>query len=145
MAGCRRIQPDGTVVVAGNILGSEFELATPVKVIGTDLPAVPAKRVPKMTGGKDGRQETDKKTGEPLWEKPSWKHDGTTGFVARLSGDLKKVLSVSRMPWNCGAITSAAIGSDGCIYIAGRAGDKISALSDKIEDRKGSEKLKVES
>lgn len=112
-------QPDGTIVVVGNVLGPVLDLAIPAKVIGTDLPPPPeAKRVPKTSGGKEPKQETDKKSGEPLWEKPSWKHDGATGFVARLSGDLKQLLSVSRMPWNCGAITSAAIGKDGAIYLA---------------------------
>jgi len=126
-------QPDGTIVVVGNVLGPVFELSLPAKVIGTDLPPPPeTKRVPKMSGGKEPKQETDKKTGEPLWEKPSWKHDGATGFVARLSSDLKQLISVRRMPWNCGAITSAAIGKDGAIYVAGRATEKIGNLGTNL-------------
>ena len=130
-------QPDGTVVVAGNVLGPVFELALPATIVGSDLPPFEAKRVPRMTGGKNSKPETDKKTGEPIWEKPSWKHDGATGFVARLSSDLKHLISVSRFPWNSGAITSAAIGKDGAIYIAGRATDKIGNLGGSIEELKG--------
>ncbi|MEI6231570.1 MAG: hypothetical protein WCT04_00855 [Planctomycetota bacterium] len=130
-------QPDGAVVVVGNVLGPVFELSVPTSVIGTDLPPPPAtKRVPKMSGGKDSKQETDKKTGEPIWEKPSWKHEGTTGFVARLSSDLKTILSVTRLPWGSGALTSAAIGKDGSIYIAGRASDSISSIGGNVEELK---------
>ncbi len=130
-------QPDGSVVVAGNVIGPVFELSIPATIIGTDLPPpAEAKRVPKMSGGKEAKQETDKKTGEPIWEKPSWKHDGATGFVVRLSSDLKNVISVCRMPWNSGAITSAAVGKDGAIYITGRATDKIGNLGGSVEELK---------
>jgi hypothetical protein len=130
-------QPDGTVVVVGNVLGPVFELSKPATVIGTDLPPPHAlQRIPKMSGGKDSKQETDKKTGELLWEKPSWKHDAVTGFVVHFSSDLKQLLSVNRMPWNSGAITSAAVGKDGAIYIAGRATDKIGSLSGSVEELK---------
>ena len=131
-------QSDGTVVVVGNVIGPIFELSIPATVIGSDLPPPgEAKRVPKMSGGKDSKQETDKKTGELIWEKPSWKHDGATGFVVRLSSDLKQLVSVCRMPWNSGAITSAAIGKDGSIYIAGRANDTIDTLGGSVEELKG--------
>jgi hypothetical protein len=129
-------QPDGTVVVVGNVIGSVFELQQRATIIGSDVPPVEAARIPKMSGGKNSKQETDKKTGEPLWEKPSWKHDGATGFVVRLSSDLKQIVSVSRMPWNSGAITSAAIGNDGSIYIAGRATDNIGKLGGDVEELK---------
>ncbi|MEI6232949.1 MAG: hypothetical protein WCT04_07850 [Planctomycetota bacterium] len=130
-------QPDGAVVVVGNVIGPVFELSMPATVIGSDLPPPSeAKRVPKMSGGKDPKQETDKKTGEPIWEKPSWKHDGATGFVVRLSSDLKQIVSVCRMPWNSGAITSAAIGKDGSIFIAGRAADTIGKLGGNVDELK---------
>src|SRR4051794_30237563 len=39
-------QPDGTVVLTGNVLGPVLELAVPVQVLGEDRPAPPeAKRV----------------------------------------------------------------------------------------------------
>ncbi len=132
-------QPDGTVVVIGNVIGPVFELPKPAGVIGTDLPTTAeAKRVPKMSGGKEPKQEVDKKTGEPVWEKPSWKHDGATGFIARLSPDMKQYVSVARMPWTSGALTSAAIGQDGAIYVAGRASDKIASAGGAIEELKAS-------
>lgn len=130
-------QPDGSIVVVGNVAGSVLDFPVPASVLGTDLPAPPdAKRTPKMTGGKDSKQAIDKKSGEPLWEKPSWKHPEVTGFVVRLSGDLKTILSVSRMPWTSGALTSAVVGPDGAIYIAGRATDQIGSLGGPVEELK---------
>lgn len=125
-------QGDETIVLAGNVLGPVLELPVEVKVLGADLPA-PAepKPVPQLDG--KGAPRTDKQ-GNPLWEKPSWRHEGTTGFILRCSGDLKKIISAHRLPWTSGAITSAAVGKDGAIYIAGRATDGIARLHDKAEE-----------
>lgn len=45
--------------------------------------------------------------------KPSWRHDGVTGFVVHCTADLKKVVAVHRLPWASAALTSAAVGPDG--------------------------------
>ena len=133
------VQPDGTIVVIGNVIGPVFELPKPAVVIGTDLSApAEAKRVPKMSGGKEPKPEIDKKTGEPVFEKPSWRHDGVTGFIARLTPDLKQYVSVARLPWASVSLTSAAIGQDGAIYIAGRASDKIASAGGAVEELKAS-------
>lgn len=125
-------QPDGTVVLVGNVAGPVLELPVPVNVIGTDLPApAEAKQVPQRE--KNGKQKTDKQ-GKPLWERPSWRHDGVTGFVVHCSSDLKKVLSAHRLPWTAGALTTAAVGKDGAIYIAGRATDGIVKLGGRVEE-----------
>jgi hypothetical protein len=125
-------QADGTIVLVGNVLGPVFELPVEVKVLGTDLPA-PAEPKPVPQRDAKGGQRTDKQ-GKPLWEKPSWRHEGTTGFIVRCSGDLKKALSAQRLPWTSGAITSATIGKDNAIYIAGRATDGIAKLGGNIEE-----------
>ena len=126
-------QPDGTIVLAGNVAGPVFELPVPTQVIGTDLaPPAEAKRVPLMV---KGEQKTDK-SGNPLWEKPSWRHEGVTGFLVRCTGDLQKILSVHRLPWTSAAITSTVVGRDGSIFIAGRATDRIHRLGGAIAEWK---------
>ena len=51
-------QPDGTIVVVGNVLGPTFELGDAVKLIGTDLPKPPEpKPVPALDA--KGKQKTD--------------------------------------------------------------------------------------
>jgi hypothetical protein len=101
-------QSDGTVVLAGNIAGGVFDLDLQgTTVIGRD--GVPSA---------DPVREKDKKGNElPL----SWQLDGITGFVVRLSPDLKRVINVARMPWNSGAITSIAVDPKGNIFVAGKA------------------------
>jgi hypothetical protein len=108
------LQSDGTVVVAGNVAGGVFDLGIKETVIGKDGSA-PAE--PNL--GKD-------KNGKPL--PPSWKLDGVTGFVARLSPDLKKLVNVARMPWNSGAITSIVIDQKGNVFVAGKATGLITSL-----------------
>ena len=124
--------PDGTIVVVGNVQGPTFDLAVPAKVIGTDLPKPEEPKPVPVLDGK-GAQKTDK-SGTPQWEKPSWRHAGTTGFIVRLSGDLKTVWSVHRLPWTSAALTSAAVDKDGAIYIAGRATDGIAKLGGDVQE-----------
>lgn len=128
-------QPDGTIVLVGNVAGPLLELSVPVQVLGTDLPApAEAKPVPEMEHAKGGDHQKLDKQGQPVWEKPSWRHEGVTGFVLRFSPDLKRLLSAQRLPWAAGTITSAAIDKDGGIYIAGRAGEGIASLGGQIEE-----------
>ncbi|MEI7687202.1 MAG: hypothetical protein WCL32_19465 [Planctomycetota bacterium] len=127
-------QPDGSVVLAGNVLGGTLELSVPAKVIGNDRPVPGAyKPIPIM----EKKEQKVDKAGKPLFERPSWRHDGATGFIVRTSGDLKKTLSVHRLPWASGVITAVEIGPDGSIYIAGRATDGIASItSDNVEELK---------
>ena len=123
-------QPDGKVVLVGNVLGPTFDLPRPVGVIGTDRPAPAApepipvleKGKPKITNGK------------PVYQRPSWRDEGVTAFVAVYSADLKQRISVQRLPWTAGAVTAAAIGPDGTIYIAGRATDGIVNLGGDVAE-----------
>jgi hypothetical protein len=125
--------PDGTVVLVGNVLGPTLDLPVPVRVLGEDLPPPQEpKRVPVKD--KAGQPKVDKQ-GQPIYEKPSWRHEGTTGFVVRLSGDLQKVLSAHRLPWTAAALTSAVVGPDGAIYIAGRATDAIGKLGGDVAEQ----------
>jgi len=122
-------QADGTIVLVGNVIGPVFDLSIPVKVIGEDnAPPAEPKPVPQMAGSKPRLD----KAGNPTFEKTSWRHDGVTGFVIRTTPDLKKIISAHRLPWNAGAITSAAVAADGSIYIAGRATDTLAKIGGKI-------------
>ena len=112
-------QPDGTVVLCGNVFGSVFEMPVKVKVIGTDNTPTATPELAK-----------DKK-GVP--EKPSWRHSGVSGYIALVSPDLKTVLSVSRLPWGSASITAGKIAKDGSIYIAGKATDTIAKLGGELK------------
>lgn len=132
--------PDGTIVLAGNVAGPVLEFAVPVQAIGTDQPAPPqANPVPEMERTKTGERQKQDKDGKPVFERPSWRHAGVTGFILRCSSDLKQVVSASRLPWSSATITSVAVGNDGSIFIAGRAADTIQALGGQMEELKVAE------
>lgn len=113
-------QPDGTIILAGNVIGNSLNLGARTGVFGRDLPA-PA---PIADWPNDRR-------GRPL--APSWEMPQATGFVARLSPDGKNILSVTRLPWQAGAITSALVTDDGTIFIAGRAQNGIVNIGGRHE------------
>jgi hypothetical protein len=108
-------QPDGTIVLAGNVNGGEFGLAIPAQVLGRDTaPPGPA----------EFKTTTDPK-GKVSVEVPTWTRPDTTGFLVFATPDLQRITRVVRFPWTSAAITSMAIGSDGAIYLAGRPGPGI--------------------
>ena len=130
-------QPDGKVVLVGNVLGSTFDLPGPVGVIGTDRPA-PADPQPIPVLEKGQPKVVD---GQPVLQIPSWRHDGVTAFVAVYTPDLKQRISLQRLPWTAGAATAAAIGPDGGIYVAGRATDGIVDLGGDVAELPAMEPL----
>jgi hypothetical protein len=116
--------PDGTVVLAGNVIGPEFQEAS---VLGRDGPKPKtAIRQPELDS--KGNPKTNK-DGSPTLKKTSWQDAGVTGYIIRASADLKSTLSTHRLPWESGAITSCAVAQDGAIYLAGKANDSIVNLT----------------
>ena len=106
--------PDKTLVLAGNVAGPVFELGVKPTILGTDgAPPV------EFVRGKNKKGES---------ERPSWAAPGVTGFLVRMSSDYKKIVSVSRLPWDSAAITSIVTDEKGGIYIAGKATEKITNL-----------------
>lgn len=120
--------PDGTVILAGNVLGPEFR---PASVLGQDGEKPPDVTRQQQIDGK-GTPVTEK-DGSPRWKPPSWLDPGVTGFILRTSPDLQTVISAQRLPWGCGAITACAIGQDGAIYLAGKASPEITRLGGDIQ------------
>ena len=116
--------PDGTVILAGNVLGPDFPDA---KVLGRDTSPPPqAERVPEI----DSKGKTKlNKDGTPRLLPLSWTDPTATGFIIRCSPDLSKTISTHRLPWLSGVITACAVSPDGAIYIAGSAGETIDAIS----------------
>jgi len=126
-------QADGTVILVGNSLGPKLGLAVSEKVLGgTDQPAPPEpQRIPAK--GRDGRIQKDA-TGQPVLSNPSWSHEAATVFAVRCSPDLKQILSVIRLPWKSAAATSAFVGEDGAVYIAGRTGATFDAVWKSVKE-----------
>ena len=82
--------PDKTLVLAGNVADPVFDLGVKATILGTDG-APPA----EFVRGKNKKGES---------ERPSWTAPGVTGFLVRMSSDYKKVVSVSRLPWDSASI-----------------------------------------
>ncbi|MEI7833793.1 MAG: hypothetical protein WCJ56_11435, partial [bacterium] len=106
-------QPDGTIVLAGNVSGGEFGLAVKESILGTDT----AQPAPLKSDA----------TVEVL----SWTRPDTTGFLVFTTSDLKKITKVVRLPWLSAAITSMVVADDGAIYLAGKPGAGIASLGGK--------------
>ncbi len=128
-------QPDGSVIAVGTTLGPTLELSgKAIRVLGVDTVA-PKK--PEQAVQKDNKGNPQlNKEGQPKLLPFSWQHENGTVFVAQLSGDLKTVKSAARFPWATGAATSAVVGDDGAIYVAGvcSAGDaKQKAISKDLQ------------
>jgi hypothetical protein len=121
--------PDGTVILAGNVLGPEFR---PAMVLGQDG-GKPADVTRQQELDGKGKPVTEK-DGSPRWKKPSWQDPGVTGFLLRTSPDMKTVISAQRLPWESAAITACVVAPDGAIYLAGKATDDITRLGGDIEE-----------
>ena len=91
-------QPDGAVILAGNVIGP--------------LPGETTGEVPPLAiGTSDGGRV-----------KALWNTNGVTGFLAQCAPDLKKHIAVHRLPWPGAAITAALVERGGAVYVAGLIG-----------------------
>ena len=134
-------QPDGTVVLVGNALGPALRVAGKDAAVigGRDAPAPPPpQRQPEMRRGKP----KTRKDGSVVYEPFGWETPGGTAFVVRLSGDMTRVLSVTRFPWQAGSACGACVDASGAIYVAGLASDRTASLA---ADAKALEPPAVES
>jgi hypothetical protein len=120
-------QPDGSVVLVGNVLGSILDFGVPERVIGNDA-AKPREAEPVAVLDK-GKPKVDKQ-GKPVYEKPSWRHEGATAFILRCGPDLK-IRSVHRFPWASASVTAALVEEDGSIYVAGKGSESLALLGVK--------------
>ncbi|NQT87025.1 hypothetical protein HQ560_09690, partial [bacterium] len=70
---------------------------------------------------------------QTLYRKLSWFQPEATGFLAIFSPDLKTVRKLYRLPRGAGSITTAALGKDNAVYIAGAATERIARLASRLE------------
>jgi hypothetical protein len=114
------VQPDDTICLTGAGLGPVLEISgrSPT-VIGADVNKPPAKVdwTPSLDGA--GKPVVDK-IGRPIYDPLTWTDPRATGFVLRMSPDLKEIRSFHRLPWATGAITGVASDASGNLFIAGR-------------------------
>ena len=70
-----------------------------------------------------------------VYEKLTWVQPEATGFLAVVTGDLRTVRRLRRLPRGAGSITSAGVAADGAVYIAGAATERIAGLADDVSRR----------
>jgi hypothetical protein len=121
-------QADGSLVLAGNAIGGDFELCVPIRTLGTDH-SKPPPYAPKPMVDRQTKAPVVDQLGQQRYEKVSWTDAGVTGFVVKLDAGMTKIVSASRLGWGSGAITACEVASDGSVYIAGRAEDGAAGLS----------------
>ncbi len=124
-------QADGTIVLAGVTLGPVLDLGGKETVLGKDVAITPPEQTPKKD--KKGNPEVDKE-GKPKLEPFGWNHGNATAFIARMSGDLKSIKSVTRLAWKSGGLTGAAVDAAGNIFICGPATDGIAMLGGDVQE-----------
>ncbi len=124
-------QADGTIVLAGVALGPELQLGVKETVLGKDAVCEAPAPLPKLD--KKGQQELDKE-GKPKFEPFAWNHPNATAFIARMSGDLKTIKSVTRFAWKSGGLTAAVVDAAGNIFIAGPATEDTATLSSDAKE-----------
>lgn len=117
-------QHDGTVVLAGNVIGGEFDLGVKADVLGTDgAKPGPVSSLEPRNGKNSNPNQT-----------ASWRHAQATGFLVRCKKDLAGIVTVTRLPWLAATITAVVVGPDDAIYIAGRATPEIAKLGGKLDE-----------
>ncbi len=125
-------QPDGSMVLVGNGVGGNFALPVRMTVLGRDGskpdPYKPRQRMSKARRRQPSEPVTDA-LGNPEYQKLSWTMDDATGFLVKLDPSLRKIQSAARLGWATGVITAAVVGTDGSVYIAGRAGSGAKVLA----------------
>jgi len=123
-------QADGTIVLAGVALGPVLDLGVKETVLGKDAAITAPEPVAKKD--KKGNPEIDKE-GKPKIEPFGWNHENATGFIARMSADMKTIKSVTRFAWKSGGVTGAAVDAAGNIYLCGPATDSIATLGGDVQ------------
>lgn len=90
-------QPDGSVILAGNVIGPLPGETGDVPLL--DVPTSDRGRVVAL-----------------------WNTHGVTGFLAQCAPDLKKLVAVHRLPWPRAVVTAALVERGGAVYVAGLTG-----------------------
>ena len=129
---------DGSVIVAGNFIGPDFDIkGSQIHVLGRD-----GKRPGKfeLFPEKDKYKKTIKKNkdGSTRYLPPTWKDENATGFIAHLSADLQEIKSISRVPWRSAVLTDIKVKGNE-IFLCGKAGDAFSSISGRSKTYKASD------
>jgi hypothetical protein len=90
-------QPDGAVILAGNVIGP----------LPGETGDVPPLDVPTSGSGR---------------VVALWNTNGVTGFLAQCEPDLKRLVAVHRLPWPGAVVTGALVERGGAVYVAGLTG-----------------------
>ncbi|MCC5843866.1 MAG: hypothetical protein JJU05_06400 [Verrucomicrobia bacterium] len=106
--------PDGTLYLAGNAFGPEFDLqGHALPVLGTD------QRPPRF--------EMPMRNDSPRPPK-SWEHRDGAAFIVRLAPDYSRITRAVRFPWGAGVLTDLVTDPRGNIYITGLVGGNFNSV-----------------
>jgi hypothetical protein len=106
--------PDGTLYLAGNAFGPEFDLQ------GHQLPVLGAdQRPPRFTMPMRNDRPNPPK---------AWEHRDGAAFIVRLSPNYDRITRAIRFPWGSGVLTDLVIDPRGNIYITGTVGPNFNHL-----------------
>ncbi|MFP4259892.1 MAG: hypothetical protein ACLFS1_02310 [Opitutales bacterium] len=106
--------PDGTLYLAGNAFGPNFDLGeTQVTVLGQDT-AAPEFSMPVVDGSPRPKE--------------SWKYTSGAGFIVALAPDYREIVQAVRFPWGSGVITDLVTDGEGHVYVTGTVGANFSSL-----------------
>ncbi len=125
---------DGSLVLVGNTIGGDFQLAVRTGVLGHDG-TPPPPHVPQPIVDRKTKQPLLDQTGRQRYEAVRYTDEGVTGFVVVLDPKLERIVAAARLGWGSGAITACKVAPDGGIYVAGRAGPgapRLAADTDEV-------------
>lgn len=107
--------PDGTLFLAGNAFGPEFDLlGHQLPVLGTD------QRPPRFTMPmRNDRPQPPK----------SWEHRDGAGFIVRMASDYRQITRAVRFPWGAAILTDMVTDPRGNLYITGLVGPNFNSLA----------------
>ncbi|MCH8473910.1 MAG: hypothetical protein LAT55_01620 [Opitutales bacterium] len=113
---------NGDILLVGNALGPEFNIfgheplifgrnRATMNLAAPDAP----ERQPLMRRG-NVRRDSD---GNIRYDDHSWESPNSTAFLLILDANAQRVQTARRFPWMTGGATSARVGPDGFLYVAG--------------------------
>lgn len=106
--------PDGTLFLAGNAFGPQFDLmGRAVPVLGRDH-AAPSFQMPMQR--------------DSIRPPAAWAHQSGAAFLVRMDPSYRQIQRAVRFPWGAGVVTDLVTDDQGNLYIAGTVGANFASI-----------------